>query len=235
MACFEELTISFYRPVVGKSAQDINVEAVVKGVMANDQHAIRQLYDLLYGSMLKTIARQLSAELVHDTAQNSFLEVVASVRKGSLRDPKSLSAFARTVVQRQIVRAIKGIAKERRMAATTECDALPAEVESPDKVLVRRERIAIMKRVLGEMSEQDRRILSLFYLGEATQEDICARMCLTETQFRLLKSRAKFRFEEQIRRFNQRSTLSGLCRQALQNQGVNDSQRDGSDLMSTTA
>ena len=35
-----------------------------------------------------------------------------------------------------------------------------------------------------------------FYLREQTPEEICDEMGLTETQFRLLKSRAKARFAE---------------------------------------
>jgi RNA polymerase sigma-70 factor, ECF subfamily len=35
-----------------------------------------------------------------------------------------------------------------------------------------------------------------FYLNEEPQEQICREMALTETQFRLLKSRAKARFGE---------------------------------------
>ena len=35
-----------------------------------------------------------------------------------------------------------------------------------------------------------------FYLREQSQEQICEEMKLTETQFRLLKSRAKARFGE---------------------------------------
>jgi DNA-directed RNA polymerase specialized sigma subunit len=50
--------------------------------------------------------------------------------------------------------------------------------------------------VLAELSERDREILTRFYVDEQGQEQICSEMALTETQFRLLKSRAKARFGE---------------------------------------
>jgi DNA-directed RNA polymerase specialized sigma subunit len=53
-----------------------------------------------------------------------------------------------------------------------------------------------MIEVLREMSDRDRNILTRFYLQEQSQDQICAEMNLTETQFRLLKSRAKARFGE---------------------------------------
>ena len=53
-----------------------------------------------------------------------------------------------------------------------------------------------MLKVLRGISARDREILTRFYLYEQTQEQICAEMNLSETQFRLLKSRAKARFGE---------------------------------------
>jgi len=50
------------------------------------------------------------------------------------------------------------------------------------------------------LKDHEREILRRFYLEEQTQEQICAEMGLTETQFRLLKSRAKARFGELGRR-----------------------------------
>ena len=53
-----------------------------------------------------------------------------------------------------------------------------------------------MREVLRALSARDREILTRFYLDEQSQEAICCEMELSETQFRLLKSRAKARFGE---------------------------------------
>ncbi|HEV2690756.1 MAG TPA: sigma factor-like helix-turn-helix DNA-binding protein [Bryobacteraceae bacterium] len=53
-----------------------------------------------------------------------------------------------------------------------------------------------MQEVLANLSERDCEILTRFYLREESQEQICEEMNLSETQFRLLKSRAKARFGE---------------------------------------
>jgi RNA polymerase sigma-70 factor, ECF subfamily len=50
--------------------------------------------------------------------------------------------------------------------------------------------------VLASLSQRGRDILERFYLKEQTQEQICQEMSLSETQFRLLKARAKARFGE---------------------------------------
>ena len=57
-----------------------------------------------------------------------------------------------------------------------------------------------MEELLRACSRRDREILTRFYILEQTQQQICAEMDLNETQFRLLKSRAKQRFSEEGRR-----------------------------------
>ena len=56
------------------------------------------------------------------------------------------------------------------------------------------------------LPKRDREVLVRFYLQEQTAEEICRDLNLTETQFRLIKSRAKARFGELgRRRFGSRS------------------------------
>jgi len=64
-----------------------------------------------------------------------------------------------------------------------------------------------MREILEELSARDREILTRFYLDELTQDEICGEMNLSETQFRLLKSRAKARFGELGKRRLQQKPL----------------------------
>ncbi|MDQ6708268.1 MAG: hypothetical protein M3Z85_20105 [Acidobacteriota bacterium] len=63
-----------------------------------------------------------------------------------------------------------------------------------------REHEEIAGKVLKGISKRDREILTRFYIAEQSQDEICTQMKLTETQFRLLKSRAKARFGEMGKR-----------------------------------
>jgi RNA polymerase sigma-70 factor, ECF subfamily len=67
-----------------------------------------------------------------------------------------------------------------------------------------------MRRVLESLSRRDREILIRFYLQEESQDQICRDMELTETQFRLLKSRAKARFGELGKKKLQQKALGAL-------------------------
>ena len=76
--------------------------------------------------------------------------------------------------------------------------------------MIRRQRAEIMSAILRGISQRDREILTRFYLLEQPQEQICQEMSLTDTQFRLLKSRAKARFGTLGRRKLARRPLLGL-------------------------
>jgi len=74
-----------------------------------------------------------------------------------------------------------------------------------------------MTSILRSLPDRDREILTRFYLDEQTQEQICEDMNLTETQFRLLKSRAKARFGELgKRKLHQKPLVSLFLRTSAQ-------------------
>jgi DNA-directed RNA polymerase specialized sigma24 family protein len=65
---------------------------------------------------------------------------------------------------------------------------------NPEHRVIRRQFNEVARRILSAMREREREVLVRFYLEEQPAPEICRAMGLTETQFRLLKSRAKARF-----------------------------------------
>lgn len=61
------------------------------------------------------------------------------------------------------------------------------------------EQKALMELVLRALSDRDREVLLRFYVREQHPDQICIEMGISETQLRLIKSRAKARFAELIR------------------------------------
>ncbi|MBV9677936.1 MAG: sigma-70 family RNA polymerase sigma factor, partial [Acidobacteriaceae bacterium] len=74
--------------------------------------------------------------------------------------------------------------------------AIADRKQNPEQEAIIRQKAELMKSALEGLSKRDRDILVRFYLQEQPQEQICREMSLTETQFRLLKSRAKAKFGE---------------------------------------
>jgi RNA polymerase sigma factor (sigma-70 family) len=126
--------------------------------------------------------------------------------------------FIRTVVRRQVAAHIENVVQSRREQMDLESGSLLADSQvDPEENAIVKEKAELMEKVLRGLSHRDREILTRFYLDEQPQEQICKEMKLSETQFRLLKSRAKTRFGElgkkkllkkPIRSFFMRNSLS---------------------------
>jgi len=119
--------------------------------------------------------------------------------------------FVRTIVRRQVAAYIDHAVQSRREMADLNSGIRVADGRrTPEEEAIIRQKAQLMKEVLRGISHRDREILARFYLHEQTQEQICAEMNLTETQFRLLKSRAKNRFGELGKRRLSRRPLAKI-------------------------
>jgi RNA polymerase sigma-70 factor (ECF subfamily) len=127
----------------------------------------------------------------------SFLIVAQAIRRGELREPERLMGFVRTVVRRQIAAQIDETSRKRRQQVDAELGMAVSDLtRSPEQEAIEREHEDLARRVLNGICPRDREILIRFYLEEQCADQICREMGLTETQFRLAKSRAKARFGE---------------------------------------
>jgi RNA polymerase sigma factor (sigma-70 family) len=134
---------------------------------------------------------------VEDKLHETFVIVVQAIQSGDLREPERLMGFVRTVVRRQIAGHIGQLVHCRNEECDIEMEStIPDRRRNPEQSVAFHEQVEVMKAVLGELSQRDREILTRFYFDEQTQGQICEEMKLSETQFRLLKSRAKTTFGE---------------------------------------
>jgi len=170
---------------------------LVERIQAGDASGMEELYDLFSRGVRFYLYRQLGLQELEDKVHDTFLIVVQAIRRGELRNPERLMGFVRTVVRRQVVAYIDSVVQDRRDQAGLHCGLAVSDGRSnPEQDAIARQQTDIMEKVLRSISKRDREILTRFYLWGQTQEQICAEMGLTETQFRLLKSRAKSRFGE---------------------------------------
>jgi RNA polymerase sigma-70 factor (ECF subfamily) len=158
---------------------------------------MEELYQLFSKGIRFYLCRQLGPQELDDKVHDTFVVVVMAIRRGELREPQRLMGFVRTIVRRQVAAHIDRVIHTRREQIDIDSSVRIADPRgSPEDAAIFRQRAELIQRVLGELSPRDREILTRFYLREQGQEQICCEMALTETQFRLLKSRAKARFGE---------------------------------------
>jgi len=170
---------------------------LVSRIQANEEGAMEELYRVFSRGIRFYLCRQLGPQDLDDRMHDCFLVVVQAIRKGELREPERLMGFVRTIVRRQIAGQIDVNVQTRRQQVDLDATGpLSDRGRNPESQAIGRQEEQIAASVLKGISKRDREILMRFYLHEQSQEQICKEMQLTETQFRLLKSRAKARFGE---------------------------------------
>ena len=188
-----------------------NWSGLVERIRQDDPSAMEELYRVFARGIRFYLCRQLGPQELDDRVHDTFLIVVQAIRRGDLREPERLMGFVRTVVRRQVAAHIDSLVHSRREEVDIDLNArLPDRTWNPEQSLASRENVALMRRVLDALSQRDREILVRFYLREESQDEICREMELTETQFRLLKSRAKARFGELGKKKLQQKALSAV-------------------------
>jgi RNA polymerase sigma factor (sigma-70 family) len=193
---------------VGDPAAGKNWLALVESVQRGELSGMEELYGVFSRGVRYYLCRQLGPQDLDDKVHDTFLIVVQAIRRGELREPERLMGFVHTVVRRQVAaqidRAVQGRREQADMDLTISvCDGR----QTPEDEAILREHQQVAETVLRSVSTRDREILTRFYLMEQTQEEICVEMGLSETQFRLLKSRAKARFGELGRKRLARRTI----------------------------
>ncbi len=174
-----------------------NWTALVAKIQSGDQSGMEELYRLFSRGIRFYLCRQLGPQEIDDRLHETFLIVVQAIQRGDLRDPERLMGFVRTVVRRQVAAYIDEAVHTRREQVDLELGVRVADRrQTPEEQVMKQQRVELMRVVLGAISKRDREILTRFYIQEQPQEQICTEMNLSETQFRLLKSRAKARFGE---------------------------------------
>jgi RNA polymerase sigma-70 factor, ECF subfamily len=190
------------------SASTVDWQGLVARIQNGEDSGMEELYRIFARGIRFYLCRQLGMQELDDKVHDTFLIVVQAIRRGDLREPERLMGFVRTVVRRQVAAHIDKVVHSRRDEIHLDVGVRVADrQQNPEQYMAYQQKNEFMLEILRQLSERDREILTRFYLDEQTQDEICAEMNLTDTQFRLLKSRAKARFGELGRRRLQQKPL----------------------------
>jgi RNA polymerase sigma-70 factor, ECF subfamily len=178
---------------------ETSLSEMVASILAGSKQAQAELYARLSKGMRFLIHRKLGPQDVDDVLHIAFLTIVEAIRAGKVREPEALLSFARTVVNRQIAETIGSYIHRRNHAALDgrEVERKVARTDLYSDHIAKEQREHMLK-CLQQLSQRDREILHRFYVLEQPKEQICAEMIMTETSFRLMKSRAKAKLTQTI-------------------------------------
>lgn len=195
--------------------RDHDWTSIVAQIQAGQNAGIEELYRMLNRGLRYYLGRHLGQQDLEDRLHEILLVVVSAIQKGQLREPERIMGFVRTIAQRRVAanieRRVQSRNRENELSPTLNvADQRP----DPEQLALIQQKVDLMKSVLSQMPERQREILVRFYCDEQTQEQICQEMSLTETQFRLVKSRAKAAFGIRGQNVLRKSASSETMKQA---------------------
>ena len=171
--------------------------SLVERIRAGDPSAMEELYAVFAKGVRFYLWRQLGPQDLDDKVHDVFLIITQSIQKGDLREPDRLMGYVRTIVRRQVAAHIDTAVQSRRNQVSIEPGMTVRDRGlDPERMAIDRQSLDLAIRLLSSLPVRDREVLIRFYLKEQTPERICSEMDLTDTQFRLIKSRAKARYGE---------------------------------------
>lgn len=183
---------------------------LVERVRRGEPSALEELYRVFSKGIRFYLCRQVGPQDLDDKIHDLFLTIIQSIQRGDLREPERLMGYVRTIVRRQVAAHIDDVVQARRNQTDMEYGLGLSDFRpNPERRVINEQNMEVAMRILNSLHKREREVLMRFYLKEQTADQICSEMELTETQFRLIKSRAKARFGELgKRRLAQRGAIS---------------------------
>lgn len=173
-------------------AGSVNAETIITLIQAGDPRGEELLYSVFTRGLRYLAIRKLGYEEADEVVHDTFIALTQKIKEGALREPAALFKYARTILERMIGNRYTERRKWQRdvdfeVIATTHPDKAP----TPESALEAAMKTKVMRQGLSTLRPREREILVRFYLQEQDQERIRREMNLTDTQYRLLKSRSK--------------------------------------------
>lgn len=184
-------------PQASAEHEALDLCSLVERIRIGDPAGMEELYAVFSKGIRFYLCRQLGPQDLDDRLHDVFLIITQAIRRGELREPERLMGYVRTIVRRQVAAHIDIAVQARRNQTEIDTELNLSDREpNPESQAIQHENNELAMRILRSIPKRDREVLVRFYLEEQPAQQICTAMNLTETQFRLIKSRAKARFGE---------------------------------------
>jgi RNA polymerase sigma factor (sigma-70 family) len=176
------------------SRPNVDWPELLNRVKQNEAGAAEELYSLISKGMLFFLSRNVPWHFAQERMHDSFMIVLKAIQDGRIEDARAFPGYLRTVVKRQYFDHLRTSVNATDCSYELVVNSLTSKArDNPDSLLEFQQRSTLMAEVLRSMHPKRREILNRFYILEQSHEHICSKMKLTETQYRLLKSRGKGR------------------------------------------
>ena len=145
------------------------VERLRNGDPATEHHFFVYFERLL---QIKLRARTLASDTVEDLKQETFIRVIAAVRKeGGVRRPERFGAFVNSVCNNVLLEYYRSLGKNQQMDDTHE--EIPDRVLDLEGMMVSKQCSERVRKILSGLPARDRALLRAVFLEEKEKDTIC--------------------------------------------------------------
>lgn len=169
---------------------------VVERVRNGEPSGLEALYRVFSKGIRFYLCRQLGPQDLDEKVHDIFLIIAQGIQNGDLREPDRLMGYVRTVVRRQVASHIDKVMQARRNQTDLGHDMKLSDQPSSERCVMDGEIVDLAMRMLNSLHKREREVIMRSWLDGQSPKQICSETGLTETQVRLIKSRAMARFGE---------------------------------------
>jgi len=166
------------------------VEKLRAGDAHIEGHFVNYFSELI---RLKLRSRLNSKEAIEDVRQETFMRVLTLLRgKGGLRQPDRFGPFVNSVCNHVLFEHYRS---QKRTEATIDEATIAGREPSALSLLEAKDTERVVRQILNQLPERDRRLLQSVLLEERNKDEVCAEFGITREYLRVLLHRAKQSFK----------------------------------------
>ena len=167
------------------------VELLRNGDPATEHHFFVYFDRLL---QIKLRARAIGSDNVEDLKQDTFIRVIAAVRKeGGVRQPERFGAFVNSVCNNVLLEYYRSLGKNQQMDETRE--ETPSKALDLEGMMVSKQCLERVREILSGLPARDRELLRALFWEEKERDDVCRDFGVDRNYLRVLLHRAKDKFK----------------------------------------
>jgi RNA polymerase sigma-70 factor, ECF subfamily len=168
------------------------VDRLRAGDPSTEQHFVAYFGQLL---RIKLRSRTLTSDRVEDLSQETFIRVIAAVRKDGVRQPERFGAFVNSICNNVLQEHYRSSAKNAKNQTMEEAHMdIPDRVLDLEGMLVTKQSAEQVRRILAGMPKRDRDLLRAIFLEEKEKDTVCRELAVDREYLRVLVHRAKDKF-----------------------------------------
>jgi len=168
------------------------LDGLQRGDASVERHFVAYFSELI---RLKLRSRVKSKEALEDVRQETFLRVLALIRsKEGIRQPERLGALVNSVCNHVLLEHYRAHGRVESQLDEEPEGAFVDTAVSVSGLIEVDECEQVVRKILSDLPERDRRLLQSVFLDERDKDEVCAELGLSRDYLRVLVHRAKQSF-----------------------------------------